>query len=187
MAQLSVDQLDFIIIADDHPDLYFVNLEEKQANIEPKAFAFDLTAACSGFIFALSTGEKSISGRYQRGSPPVAKRWKSVDWSDQRRQSYLVIRLGVLLEAAEKQHFFGLKVSLLMAWEVRVWLVVDLVCLRFRKASWWSLFENEEGWAISDFAIRDVVTSLSKIPLKRVHFQWRSLIFCSCISHPNFR
>ena len=33
-----------------------------------KAFAFDPTAACSGFVFALSTAEKFIaSGRFQKG------------------------------------------------------------------------------------------------------------------------
>ena len=33
-----------------------------------RAFVFDLTAACSGFVFALATAEKLLrSGQYKRG------------------------------------------------------------------------------------------------------------------------
>ena len=49
-----------------------------------KAFAYDLTAACSGFIFALSTAEKSISsGVYRRGLVIGSETMsKALDWSD---------------------------------------------------------------------------------------------------------
>ncbi|MBU5889875.1 3-oxoacyl-ACP synthase, partial [Vibrio cholerae O1] len=56
-----------------------------QANIGAnKAFAFDLTAACSGFVFALSTAEKFIaSGRFQKGLVIGSETLsKAVDWSD---------------------------------------------------------------------------------------------------------
>ncbi|MCE2142324.1 3-oxoacyl-ACP synthase, partial [Streptococcus thermophilus] len=48
------------------------------------AFAYDLTAACSGFVFALSTAEKLISsGAYQRGIVIGAEVFsKVIDWSD---------------------------------------------------------------------------------------------------------
>ena len=45
---------------------------------------FDLTAACSGFVFALSTAEKFIaSGRFQKGLVIGSETLsKAVDWSD---------------------------------------------------------------------------------------------------------
>ena len=107
--QLSADQLDFIIIATITPDSMMPSTAARvQANIgATKAFAFDLTAACSGFIFALSTGEKFISsGRYQRGL---------VIGRTVRRQSYLVMGLEESYLKRQKNSIFGLKVSLLMA------------------------------------------------------------------------
>jgi 3-oxoacyl-[acyl-carrier-protein] synthase-3 len=47
------------------------------------AFAYDLTAACSGFIFALATAEKLIKGGYKRGMVIGAETLsKVVDWQD---------------------------------------------------------------------------------------------------------
>lgn len=66
---ISADEIDFIIVATITPDSMMPSTAARvQANIGAKnAFAFDLTAACSGFIFALSTGEKFISsGRYKK-------------------------------------------------------------------------------------------------------------------------
>lgn len=68
-AGLLAEQLDFIIVATVTPDSMVPSTAALvQAKIgATQAFAFDLTAACSGFIFALSTGEKLISsGRYQK-------------------------------------------------------------------------------------------------------------------------
>jgi len=48
------------------------------------AFAFDITAACSGFVFALATAEKLIkSGVYKKGLVIGAEVLsKTLDWSD---------------------------------------------------------------------------------------------------------
>ena len=85
-AGLSADQLDFILVATITPDSLMPSTAAKvQANIgASKAFAFDLTAACSGFVFALSTAEKFIkSGAYQRGLVIGAEVFSKVlDWSD---------------------------------------------------------------------------------------------------------
>jgi len=82
-----------------------------QANIGANhAFAFDLTAACSGFIFALSTAEKLISsGRYQKGFVIGSETLSKVlDWSD--RSTAVLFgdgAGGVLLESSERQHFLA--------------------------------------------------------------------------------
>ena len=69
-SNLSAEDLDFIIVATITPDSLMPSTAARvQANIGASgAFAFDVTAACSGFIFALSTADKYISsGMYQRG------------------------------------------------------------------------------------------------------------------------
>ena len=122
-----------------------------------------MTAACSGFIFALSTGEKFISsGRYQRGLVIGSETLsKVVDWSD-RATSVLFGdgAGGVLLEAAEKQHFWaesqftdGLRGQ-------------SLTCCGLGLSSPFSekqvddRYLKMEGRAIFDFAIRDVAQSI---------------------------
>ena len=56
-SKLSAEDLDFIIVATITPDSLMPSTAARvQANIgASRAFAFDLTAACSGFVFALST------------------------------------------------------------------------------------------------------------------------------------
>ena len=62
-SNLSAEDLDFIIVATITPDSLMPSTAARvQANIGASgAFAFDVTAACSGFIFALSTADKYIS------------------------------------------------------------------------------------------------------------------------------
>ena len=74
------------------------------------AFAFDVTAACSGFIFALATAEKLIaSGVYKKGLVIGAEVLsKVVDWSD--RSTAVLFgdgAGGVLLEASDQPHFLA--------------------------------------------------------------------------------
>ena len=74
------------------------------------AFAFDITAACSGFVFALATAEKLIkSGAYKKGLVIGAEVLsKTLDWSD--RATAVLFgdgAGGVLLEESEEEHFFG--------------------------------------------------------------------------------
>lgn len=67
---LTADQIDFIIVATITPDSMMPSTAARvQANIGAhRAFAFDLTAACSGFVFALSTAEKFLSsGQFKKG------------------------------------------------------------------------------------------------------------------------
>lgn len=111
-ANIHADELDFIIVATITPDSMMPSTAARvQANIGANhAFAFDLTAACSGFIFALSTAEKLISsGRYQKGFVIGSETLSKVlDWSD--RSTAVLFgdgAGGVLLESSEQQHFLA--------------------------------------------------------------------------------
>ena len=164
-AGLSADQLDFILVATITPDSLMPSTAAKvQAYIgASKAFAFVLTAACSGFVFALSTAEKFIkSGAYQRGLVIGAEVFSKVlDWSD--RTTAVLFgdgAGGVLLEASEDQHFLAEQ------------LFTDgsrgesLTALEFGLHSPYSQEQEDmlhltmEGRAIFDFAVRDVSKSI---------------------------
>ena len=85
-ASLAAEDLDFIIVATVTPD---GNMPSTASLVQAKlgaskAFAFDLTAACSGFVYALSVADKLIaSGAYRNGIVIGAEVLsKVVDWSD---------------------------------------------------------------------------------------------------------
>jgi 3-oxoacyl-[acyl-carrier-protein] synthase III len=66
---LDANEIDIIIVATITPDMFFPNVAcLVQNNIHAKnAWAFDFSAACSGFLFALQTGASFIeSGRYKK-------------------------------------------------------------------------------------------------------------------------
>ncbi|MEB3172917.1 MAG: beta-ketoacyl-ACP synthase III [Cyanobacteriota bacterium] len=83
----SADQLDLIVLATSSPDDLFGTAPRIQAAIGASgAVAFDLTAACSGFLFALITaGQYLASGAMRRAlviGADQLSRW--VDWDDRR-------------------------------------------------------------------------------------------------------
>lgn len=108
----SPEEIDFIILATITPDS---NMPSTAARVQGaigavNAFAFDVTAACSGFVFALATAEKFIkSGSYAKGLVIGAEVFsKAVDWSD--RSTAVLFgdgAGGVLLEKTERQHFMA--------------------------------------------------------------------------------
>ncbi|MGH7870174.1 MAG: 3-oxoacyl-ACP synthase, partial [Candidatus Dormibacteraceae bacterium] len=67
-ANLSAQELDLILVATSSPDSPFTSIAcrvQEQLGA-PGAPAFDLLAACSGFVYALSVAETYIaSGRYK--------------------------------------------------------------------------------------------------------------------------
>ncbi len=67
-AELTADDIDLIIVGTCTPDQFLVSQAcLVQAEIGGKAAAFDLGAACSGFVYALTTGSQFIqSGLYER-------------------------------------------------------------------------------------------------------------------------
>lgn len=85
MAGLTASDIDLIILATSTPDDLFGSASKVQSLLGAKgAVAFDLTAACSGFVFALVTASQFIrTGVYQNVviiGADVLSRW--VDWSD---------------------------------------------------------------------------------------------------------
>ena len=84
-AGLSPIDIDLIILATSTPDDLFGSASKVQSLLgATRAAAFDLTAACSGFVFALITASQFIrTGVYQNVvviGADVLSRW--VDWSD---------------------------------------------------------------------------------------------------------
>ncbi|BAQ64757.1 beta-ketoacyl-ACP synthase III [Geminocystis sp. NIES-3709] len=84
-AGLTPPDIDMIILATSTPDDLFGSASQIQGSIgATKAVAFDLTAACSGFVFALITASQFIrNGVYENivviGADCLS-RW--VDWND---------------------------------------------------------------------------------------------------------
>ncbi len=87
MAGWDPQSIDLIILATSTPDDLFGSAPEIQASLgAKKAVAFDLTAACSGFLFALVTASQFLkTGSMKRalviGSDQLSS-W--VDWDDRR-------------------------------------------------------------------------------------------------------
>ena len=166
-ASIKAEQIDFIIVATMTPDSMMPSTAARvQARIGArKAFAFDLTAACSGFTFALSTAEKFISsGRFGKGLVIGSETMsKTLDWTD--RSTAVLFgdgAGGVLLEASDKQHFLAESLNSDGS---------RSECLTYGQTGLTSPFSVQEnpdaflkmdGRAVFDFAIRDVAKSIKE-------------------------
>lgn len=87
MAGIAPEDIDLIILATSTADDLFGTASQIQGKIgATKAVAFDLTAACSGFVFALVTAAQFIRNGVYRNvlliGGDILSRW--VDWSDRR-------------------------------------------------------------------------------------------------------
>ena len=85
MAGIAATDLDLIILATSTPDDMFGSANQVQVQLGAmQAVAFDLTAACSGFIFALVTASQFMrNGIYKNVlviGADILSRW--VNWSD---------------------------------------------------------------------------------------------------------
>ena len=102
------EEIDVIIVATVTPDMFFpATACLVQANIgATNAFGFDLSAACSGFLFALATGANFIeSGRYQKVLVIGADKMSSItDYTDRNNCILFGDAAGaVLLEPTEEE------------------------------------------------------------------------------------
>lgn len=85
-AQITADQLDLIVVATVTPDMLFPStaclVQEKIGAM--RAAAFDIEAACSGFVYALEIGQQFIMSRTFDTVLVIAadKLSSIVDWSD---------------------------------------------------------------------------------------------------------
>jgi 3-oxoacyl-[acyl-carrier-protein] synthase III len=87
MAGIAPSDVDLILLATSTPDDLFGTASRIQAELgATQAVAFDLTAACSGFVFGLVTAAQFIrTGTYRNVvliGADILSRW--VDWSDRR-------------------------------------------------------------------------------------------------------
>lgn len=112
MAGVEATDVDLIVLATSTPDDLFGTAALVQAELgASRAAAFDLTAACSGFLFALVTAAQFIrAGTYQNVlviGADVLSRW--TDWSDRRTCVLFGDGAGaVLLQAnAESDRLLG--------------------------------------------------------------------------------
>ncbi len=107
-AGVSAEEVDTIVFATVTPDYLFpaaACLAQKQIGAK-NAFAFDLSAACSGFLYALSTGGNMIeSGRAKKVLVIGADKMSSiVDYTDRTTCILFGDAAGaVLLEATEEE------------------------------------------------------------------------------------
>ncbi|OKH58339.1 beta-ketoacyl-ACP synthase 3 [Scytonema sp. HK-05] len=103
--------LDLILLATSTPDDLFGTACQIQAQLgATKAVAFDLTAACSGFVFGLVTAAQYIrTGVYQNVlliGADILSRW--VDWQDRRTCVLFGDGAGaVVMQANEKDCLLG--------------------------------------------------------------------------------
>ncbi len=111
-AQVAPEQIDLILLATSTPDDLFGSAPEVQAGLGAHhAVAFDLSAACSGFVFALVTASQYLrTGTYRRVLVIAADALsRTVDWSD--RSICVLFGDGagaVLLEAEDADSDDGL-------------------------------------------------------------------------------
>lgn len=114
MAEISPTDIDLIILATSSPDDLFGSAGKIQYQLgATKAVAFDLTAACSGFVFGLVTASQFIrTGVYQNVlliGADILSRW--VNWSD--RGTCILFGDGagaVVLQASEVDRFLGFEI-----------------------------------------------------------------------------
>ncbi|MDA0674071.1 MAG: beta-ketoacyl-ACP synthase 3, partial [Cyanobacteria bacterium] len=111
MAATDAAEVDLIILATSTPDDLFGSAAQVQAQLgATRAVAFDLTAACSGFVFALVTAAQFMrTGVYQTVlviGADVLSRW--VDWTDRRTCVLFGDGAGaVVLKAADRDRLLG--------------------------------------------------------------------------------
>ncbi|KXT77289.1 beta-ketoacyl-ACP synthase III [Streptococcus sp. DD13] len=162
------EQIDFIIVATITPDSVMPSTAARvQANIGAvNAFAFDLTAACSGFVFALSTAEKLIaSGRYQKGMVIGAETMsKTLDWTD--RSTAVLFgdgAGGVLLETSNQSHFLaevqhsdGSRSQCLTAG-------IQGLSSPFSETGANDPYMKMDGRSVFEFVVRDVTKSITEV------------------------
>ena len=111
MAGISANEIDLIILATSTPDDLFGSACQVQRLLNaPQAVAFDMTAACSGFVFGLVTAAQFIrTGLYRNVlviGADVLSRW--IDWGD--RTTCILFGDGagaVVCQAAETDNLLG--------------------------------------------------------------------------------
>jgi len=178
MANWGTETVDLIILATSTPSDLFGSAPMIQAKLRAKnALAFDLTAACSGFIFALITASQYLSsGKYKRALVIGSDQLSSyVDWQD--RGSCILFGDGagaLAIEASnDENNLFGFKLrtdgergSFLNLHNKKLnGKINDQI--KFRKGEFANISMN--GPEVYKFAVREVPTIISDL-LKKTDF-----------------
>ncbi|MCL1468885.1 beta-ketoacyl-ACP synthase 3 [Argonema galeatum] len=114
MAGIAAEDLDLIILATSTADDLFGSASQIGAQLGARqAVAFDLTAACSGFVFGMVTAAQFIrTGVYRNVlliGADILSRW--VDWSDRRTCILFGDGAGaVVMQASECDRFLGFEI-----------------------------------------------------------------------------
>ncbi|GEK88105.1 3-oxoacyl-[acyl-carrier-protein] synthase-3 [Alkalibacterium putridalgicola] len=170
--KIDVSQIGLVIVATMTPDSQSPSVASKvQAAIKAEnAVAFDLSAACSGFIYGLSAAEKML----RHMSHPYALviggevMSKTLDWSDRKTSVLFGDGAGAVLlkrdgdtEAfiAEDLHTDGGKGSALVSGEQEV---TNPVCARDAKNG----FLTMDGRAIFNFVTKSIPNSITQVVKK---------------------
>ena len=167
-AQLSAESLDFILVATITPDFNTpaVACQVQGAIGAVNAFAFDISAACAGFVYALSMAEKLIRTGAKKGLVIGGEVLSKVlDWND--RSTAVLFgdgAGGLLLEASSEQHL--LKESLKADGTRGMSLTSGFRTNEnpfSQNAAAYSACMQMIGREIFDFATRDVVASINDL------------------------
>lgn len=167
-AHIQSEELDFIIVATMSPDYTSPSVAAilQGAIGATSAIAFDISAACSGFVYALSIAEKFIQAGSSKGlviGGEVLS--KLIDWQD--RQTAVLFgdgAGGVLVVADEKPMI--IKESLKADGQRSQALTAGFVPNHsrfFKGETSETLYLKMNGRGIYDFALRDVTANLKAI------------------------
>ncbi|AOF49235.1 beta-ketoacyl-ACP synthase III [Tetragenococcus halophilus] len=167
-SQYSAEELDFIIVATMSPDYYSPSVAcLVQGTIGANhAMCFDLSAACSGFVYALSVADKLVRTGAKKGlviGGEVIS--KTLDWTD--RSTAVLFgdgAGGVLLEASETEHITAenLQADGKRAMSLTSGFTAVNSPYSENETSQ-SSYLSMEGREIFDFAVRDVVEQIKKV------------------------
>ncbi|MFD2308370.1 beta-ketoacyl-ACP synthase III [Enterococcus termitis] len=162
------EELDFILVATMTPDYGTPSVAcLVQGSISAdQAFAFDISAACSGFVYALSMGEKLIRTGKKLGMIIGGETLsKVIDWND--RSTAVLFgdgAAGVLLEADTENHFIREK---LQADGKRATSLTSGYLAN--KSPFYNESTNESGYLkmtgrdIYEFSLKDVTNNIREI------------------------
>lgn len=115
MAGITPEDIDLIVLATSSPDDLFGSACQIQAALgASQAVAFDITAACSGFVFGLVTAAQYIrTGVYQNVlliGADLLSRW--VDWEDRRTCVLFGDGAGaVVIQASTRDRLLGFELK----------------------------------------------------------------------------
>ena len=165
---INAEQLDFILVATMSPDYTTPSVAcQVQGVIGAKqAIAFDISAACSGFVYGLSVAEKFIRTGSQYGLVIGGETFsKLLDWQD--RSTAVLFgdgAAGILLEAQDKPSILREKLaadgirnqSLTAGFQANKSPFFD-------EKSESSYYLKMIGRDIFDFALRDVVSNIQEV------------------------